>query len=154
MTSRDFGFLTLRNTIAYQPNGNPVPPNNVFITSTNGASIFSNNVNINTLNVGTVSTSSIITPIQLYNSTNISDNYGKTVLLRNSTINTIGLTTSPINNTSINFINQSGAPYSISTSGAPYSISTSVSTIIDTNTLVTGFYIDGLGWIVPSFYRN
>ena len=24
MTSRDFGFLTLRKTTAYQPNGNPV----------------------------------------------------------------------------------------------------------------------------------
>ena len=29
MSSRDYGFLTLRNATAYQQNGNPVPPNNI-----------------------------------------------------------------------------------------------------------------------------
>jgi hypothetical protein len=60
MTSRDFGFLSLRNTIAYQPNGLPVPPNQVLITSTNGAAVFSNSINISTINVSTLNTNTII----------------------------------------------------------------------------------------------
>ena len=143
MTSRDIGFLTLRNTIAYQSNGNPVPPNSVFVTSNNGVSIFSDNVSISTLNTGIINTSSLLIPIQIYNSTSsISEYYGKTVLLRSSTISTISLTTLPINNTSINFINWSNIPYNISTTG------------LSINTLLTSFYVDGLGWIAPSFYRN
>jgi hypothetical protein len=63
MTSRDYGFLTLRNTTAYQPTGNPVPPNNIFVTSTNGVAIFSNNISISTLNTDIINTSSLITPI-------------------------------------------------------------------------------------------
>jgi hypothetical protein len=146
MTSRDFGFLTLRNTTAYQPTGNPVPPNNIFVTSTNGTAIFSNNVSISTLTTSTLNTSSLITPIQLYNSTTISDNYGKTVLLRSSTISTVRLTGNiPSSTTSVNFINWSGIDYNIST----------VSSIsMTTSTLLRSFYIDGLGWIAPSFYRN
>jgi hypothetical protein len=144
MTSRDYGFLTLRNTTAYQPTGNPVPPNNIFVTSTNGVAIFSNNISISTLNTDIINTSSLITPIQLYNST-ISDNYGKTVLLRNSTISTVILTNNtPSSGTSINFINWSGIDYNIST----------VSSIsITTSTLLRCFY-DGMEWIAPSFYRN
>lgn len=144
MTSRDYGFLTLRNTTAYQPTGNPVPPNNIFVTSTNGVAIFSNNISISTLNTDIINTSSLITPIQLYNST-ISDNYGKTVLLRSSTISTVILTNNtPSSGTSINFINWSGIDYNIST----------VSSIsITTSTLLRCFY-DGLGWIAPAFYRN
>ncbi len=54
MTSRDYGFLTLRNTTAYQPNGLPVPPNRVLITSTNGAGVFSNSINLSTINVSSL----------------------------------------------------------------------------------------------------
>ncbi len=60
MTSRDFGFLSLRNTTAYQSNGLPVTPNQVFVTSTNGSGVFSNNINISTLNVSTLITNTII----------------------------------------------------------------------------------------------
>ena len=59
MTSRDFGFLALRNITAYQPNGLPVPPNRVLITSTNGAGVFSNSINISTINVSTLNTNTI-----------------------------------------------------------------------------------------------
>jgi hypothetical protein len=61
MTSRDFGFLTLRNTLAYQPNGDPVPANYIFITSSSGAAIFSNNVTIDVLNASTINASTINT---------------------------------------------------------------------------------------------
>ena len=57
MTSRDFGFLALRNTTAYQPNGLPVPPNRVLITSTNGAGVFSNTLSISSISTNTISTS-------------------------------------------------------------------------------------------------
>ena len=146
MTSRDFGFLTLRNTTAYQPNGNPVPPNNVFVTSTNGLAFFSDNISINTVNVSTASAASIIRPIQQYDST-ISNNFGKNILLRSSTISTVNLLSSAPNGTFINFINGSGANYNIITTGP-------ISNNLSTNTLLTGFYtnIDGLGWIAPSFY--
>ena len=146
MTSRDFGFLTLRNTTAYQPNGNPVPPNNVFVTSTNGLAFFSDNISINTVNVSTASAASIIRPIQQYDST-ISNNFGKNILLRSSTISTVNLLSSAPNDTFINFINGSGANYNIITTGP-------ISNNLSTNTLLTGFYtnIDGLGWIAPSFY--
>jgi hypothetical protein len=149
MTSRDFGFLTLRNTTAYQPNGNPVPPNNVFVTSTNGTSIFSGTMTISTLNTSTLNVLSLNTGFQLYNSTNISSNFGKNILLRSSTISTVNLPCSVSSNTFINFINWSGASYNIITPG-PSSIN------LSTNTLLTGFYtnIDGLGWIAPSFYTS
>jgi hypothetical protein len=106
MTSRDFGFLTLRNTTAYQPNGTPVPPNNVFVTSTNGTSIFSGTMTISTLNTSTLNVLSLNTGFQLYNSTNISSNFGKNILLRSSTISTVNLSSiSAPDGTFINFIN-------------------------------------------------
>jgi hypothetical protein len=54
MSSRDFGFTTLRNVTAYQPNNLYVPPNNVLVTSTNGAAVFSDNISISTLNASTI----------------------------------------------------------------------------------------------------
>jgi hypothetical protein len=54
MASRDFSFLSLRPPlVAYQANGLPVPPNTVLITSSNGATTFSNTVTINTINTST-----------------------------------------------------------------------------------------------------
>ena len=143
MTSRDFGFLTLRNTIAYQPDGNPVPPNSVFVTSTNGSAVFSDNVTIDTLNASTLNIG-----FQRYNSTNISSNFGKNILLRSSTISTVPLsTTIAPNGTFINFINWSGINYNIITTGPN-------DNYLNTNTLLSCFYtsIDSLGWIAPSYY--
>jgi hypothetical protein len=118
MSSRDFGFLTLRKTTAYQPNGNPVPPNRIFVTSTNGVVNFSDNVTISTLNASTINVLSLNTGFQLYNSTNISSNFGKNILLRSSTISTINLSTVvAANGTFINFINWSGITYNIITTG-------------------------------------
>ena len=76
----------------------------------------------------------------------MSNNYGKTVLLRSSTISTVRLAGNiPSSTTSVHFINWSGIDYNIST----------VSSIsMTTSTLLRSFYIDGLGWIAPSFYRN
>ena len=54
MTSRDFGFTTLRSAVAYRRNNTLVPPNNVYITSTNGAAIFSDTLTISTINVSTI----------------------------------------------------------------------------------------------------
>lgn len=54
MTSRDFGFITLRNAVAYRPDNSIVPINNVYITSTNGAAIFSDTLTISTINVSTI----------------------------------------------------------------------------------------------------
>ena len=143
MASRDFGFLTLRNTTAYQPDGNPVPPNSVFVTSTNGSAVFSDNVTIDTLNASTLNMG-----FQRYNSTNISSNFGKNILLRSSTISTVPLsTTIAPNGTFINFINWSGIPYNIITTGP-------INNNLNTNTLLSCFYtsIDSLGWIAPSYY--
>ena len=54
MTSRDFGIVTLRNAVAYHFDGSIVPINNVYITSTNGAAIFSDTLTISTINVSTI----------------------------------------------------------------------------------------------------
>jgi len=54
MTSRDFGFTTLRSAVAYRRNNTLVPPNNVYVTSTNGAAIFSDTLTISTINVSTI----------------------------------------------------------------------------------------------------
>jgi len=153
MTSRDFGFLTLRNTTAYQPNGTPVPPNNVFVTSTNGTSIFSGTMTISTLNTSTLNVLSLNTGFQLYNSTNISSNFGKNILLRSSTISTVNLSSiSAPDGTFINFINWSGVTYNIITTGT----TGPTFNYLSTNTLLSCFYTDisSLKWIAPSFYRN
>jgi hypothetical protein len=56
MSSRDFDFLTLRNLIAYQPNGARVPPNYILTVSTNGIGVFSNVINPSTVNANTINT--------------------------------------------------------------------------------------------------
>ena len=114
MTSRDFGFLTLRNTIAYQPNGDPVPANYVFITSSSGAAIFSDNVTIDILNASTINTSTINTDtlnastINAYTINadifNVSTLNASTIVIdtiTTSTINVITLNTSSIITSSI-----------------------------------------------------
>ena len=59
MTSRDFGIVTLRNAVAYHFDGSIVPINNVYITSTNGAAIFSDTLTISTINVSTINGSGV-----------------------------------------------------------------------------------------------
>jgi len=54
MTSRDFGITTLRNAVAYHLDGSIVPSNNVYITSTNGAAVFSDTLTISTINASTI----------------------------------------------------------------------------------------------------
>jgi hypothetical protein len=59
MTSRDFGIVTLRSAVAYRRNNTLVPPNNVYVTSTNGAAIFSDTLTISTINVSTINGSGV-----------------------------------------------------------------------------------------------
>ncbi len=59
MTSRDFGITTLRNAVAYHFDGSIVPSNNVYITSTNGAAVFSDTLTISTINVSTATISTL-----------------------------------------------------------------------------------------------
>lgn len=54
MTSRDFGFLTLRNIQAFQSNGNPVPANQVLVTVSTGEGKFTSSLNISSINVSTI----------------------------------------------------------------------------------------------------
>jgi len=119
MTSRDFGFLTLRNTLAYQPNGDPVPANYIFITSSSGAAIFSNNVTIDVLNASTINASTINTDTLNASTINASTISASTIsadvfnvstlnastividVITTSTINVITLNTSTIFTSSI-----------------------------------------------------
>jgi len=59
MTSRDFGITTLRNAVAYHLDGSIVPSNNVYITSTNGAAVFSDTLTISTIYVSTATISTL-----------------------------------------------------------------------------------------------
>ena len=59
MTSRDFGFTTLRSAVAYRPDNSIVSPNNVYITKTNGAAVFSDTLKISTINVSTATISTL-----------------------------------------------------------------------------------------------
>ena len=84
----------------------------------------------------------------MYNSTYISSNYGKSVLLLNSTVNTINISDKfPDNGTYINFINYSGVQYNIITDGPRSNYLNNVS-------LLKTFYttINNLKWIAPSYY--
>jgi surface protein len=93
--------------------------------------------------------SSIFIQLYQYNSTNITDNYNKNILLLNSTINTINLSTiSAQNGTFINFINYSGIEYNIITDGPANNYLSNVS-------LLKTFYISISSlnrWIAPSYY--
>ena len=104
MSSRDYGFLTLRNATAYQQNGNPVPPNSIFVTSTNGVAKFSDNINISSfttsslntdvINVSTINASTFNT--STFNTDTINANIITTSTFITSTFNPTNLTTSTI----------------------------------------------------------
>jgi hypothetical protein len=127
MTSRDFGFTTLRSAVAYRRNNTLVPPNNVYITSTNGAAIFSDTLTISTINVSTINgggggVSSISSGINISTSGTASDpiinvyinstldmnNYG-ILNCNNLTSNTSPFTISTIGNVNISSNNGTGA---------------------------------------------
>jgi len=59
MSSRDFSFLTLRNVSAYNPDNSLVSANSLFVTSTNGSAVFSNNISISSINASTLNASTI-----------------------------------------------------------------------------------------------
>lgn len=70
MSSRDFGFLTLRNMTAYQPNGARVPPNYILNVDSNGLAVFTDSIspctiNVCTINAQTINVSSISTTIHV-----------------------------------------------------------------------------------------
>jgi len=129
MTSRDFGFTTLRSAVAYRRNNTLVPPNNVYITSTNGAAIFSDTLTISTINVSTINgggggggVSSISSGINISTSGTASDpiinvyinstldmnDYG-ILNCNNLTSNTSPFTISTIGNVNISSNNGTGA---------------------------------------------
>ena len=91
MSSRDYGFLTLRNTVAYQENGNPVPPNNIFVMSTSGVAVFSDNISISTIVASTIINNTLITStfnVSTLNISTLSTNIVNSNVFNNSTVNT------------------------------------------------------------------
>jgi hypothetical protein len=103
MSSRDFGFLTLRNIQAYQPNGNPVPPNQILVTSGAGSGGFTNNLIISSICVSTVEVSTIYIKSEIastINASTINASYISTTSLVASTINTNFLTVNSTTNLS------------------------------------------------------
>ena len=88
MASRDFGFLTLRNISAFQPNGNPVPPNQVLATSGNGIGGFTSTIIISSIVVNSIEVSSINNTNQFALSINTNFlNVNSTTTLSTTTIN-------------------------------------------------------------------
>jgi len=85
MSSRDFGFLTLRNIQAFQSNGNPVPANQVLVTTGSGEAGFTSSLIISSINVSTINASTInINPngdINLLNLPGIANNASLKVYL-------------------------------------------------------------------------
>jgi len=161
MSSRDYGFLTLRNATAYQQNGNPVPPNNIFITSTNGVAKFSNTIsissfntstlsaniiNVSTINASTFNTSTFntntINADIITTSTFITSTFNPTVLTT-STINTSTLSSNTINTLSLNTssLYTSSITTDYLTSNSTINVSTLTSINIGTNSF-TGSTID------------
>ena len=135
-------------------NTNYLTVNSTLIVSTVNAT----NINVSTLRASTIIadtiyansiyTSSLLISLQQYNSNNISSNYGKNILLTNSTSHTVNLQDKPaIPGTFINFINWSGVAYNIITSGP-------VNNYLNDKTYLTAYYTDicSLKWIAPACY--
>lgn len=137
MSSRDFGFLTLRNATAYEENNSFVQPNRLFVTSSSGNVVFSDNIRISSINATSINVSSLnastinvstlnsgaINTSTLDASTIYSDFiYAST--LNGSTINTVTLNASTINGSTINGTNFNGSTIRVS-SIASNSVSTS-----------------------------
>jgi hypothetical protein len=88
--------------------------------------------------------------LEAYNSTTMASNFGKNILLLNSSINTIDLTSvTAQNGTFINFINYSGIEYDIITNGP-------ASNYLINKTLLSVFYTTNNSlnrWVVPLYYN-
>jgi hypothetical protein len=114
MTSRDFGFLTLRNTTAYQPNGLPVPPNTVFVTSTNGSGIFTNNMTLSSIFASTLEVNTLISKLKVTSTLNAYNISTGNLTANNAVINTLlsgSVEASTISVIStLNLLNPSGNP--------------------------------------------
>ena len=98
MSSRDFGFLTLRNLRAYQTNGNPVPTNQLLVTTGPGSAGFSNSLNISSIEVSTIS-------IQVENVSTINASTINAPTINLSSINTNFLTVNSTTTLSTTIIN-------------------------------------------------
>jgi surface protein len=142
-------YLTVNSTLT----GSTIISNNImsntiasstFITSTFNPT----NISVNTLTANVLRTSSLYITLQEYNSTTMSDNYGKNILIRASSINTIDLNPfSPSNGTFINFMNYSGINYNIITGGP-------INNYLRDKTYLTTYYttIGNMGWLAPGCY--
>jgi hypothetical protein len=97
MTSRDFGFTTLRSAVAYRRNNTLVPPNNVYITSTNGAATFSDTLTISTINVSTATISTLTV-----STINGGGGGGVILITAGTNISTTGTASNPTINVNIN----------------------------------------------------
>jgi hypothetical protein len=97
MTSRDFGFTTLRSAVAYRRNNTLVPPNNVYVTSTNGAAIFSDTLTISTINVSTATISTLTV-----STINGGGGGGVILITAGTNISTTGTASNPTINVNIN----------------------------------------------------
>ena len=151
-------YLTVNSTLTVST----VNASNINVSTLRASTIVvstlnASNINVSTLRASTIIadtiyansiyTSSLLISLQQYNS-NISSNYGKNVLLTNSTSHTVNLQDKPaIPGTFINFINWSGVPYNIITSGP-------VNNYLNDKTYLTAYYTDicSLKWIAPACY--
>ena len=97
MTSRDFGFTTLRSAVAYRRNNTLVPPNNVYVTSTNGAATFSDTLTISTINVSTATISTLTV-----STINGGGGGGVILITAGTNISTTGTASNPTINVNIN----------------------------------------------------
>ena len=124
MTSRDFGIVTLRSAVAYRRNNTLVPPNNVYVTSTNGAAIFSDTLTISTINVSTINGSGV--------------GGGVSSITAGTNISITGTVSTPIVNVDINStLLMNGYPiYDNST------ITIAAGSTINLSTLNTSIYLD------------
>ena len=148
-STENVNYLTVNSTLT----GSTIVSNNItsnsiasstFITSTFNPS----NISVNTLTANVLRTSSLYITLQEYNSTTTSDNYGKNILIRASSINTIDLNPfTASNGTFINFMNYSGINYNIITGGP-------INNYLRDKTYLTTYYttIGNMGWLAPGCY--
>jgi surface protein len=113
------------------------------------STVISRTISSNIVNTNIIYSSSIFIQLYSYNLTNIVDNYNKTVLLLNSTINTINLSSiTTSNGTYIDFLNYSGIEYNIITDGP-------ANNYLSNASLLKVYYttLNSLNrWIAPSYY--
>lgn len=149
MSSRDFGFLTLRNVQAYQSNGNPVPPNQVLVTTGAGQGGFTNSLIISTICVSTVEVSTIYINKEIASTINTST-LTANILTANtlnastilvSTLNANILNASSINVSTLNSNNLDASTINVSTlNGNNLDVSTINVSTLEANTLQSNIF--------------